>query len=241
MDCEAYRRAIDADPGGDFDGAAAHVAGCEACRAYTATLRDFDRRLARALAIDVPAFPLPELPAAPPRAERGRRRTRWLVTAAAALAVSLAGLAVLTLRSGAPGDAAGERLAAEVLAHMDGEASSRVVTTMAVSRAALEQVLEPRVRAFDTGGAIVSYAMSCVINGKLVPHLVVQGRTGPITLILLPDESVDDAIPLVGRNVHGVIVPAETGAIAIIGEREDQLPEIGDVGQRVVQSVQWRL
>ena len=31
---------------------------------------------------------------------------------------------------------------------------------------------------------------SCIINGKTIPHLVIQGKKGPITLLLMPDEMV---------------------------------------------------
>lgn len=252
MECEAYRQAITADPRGTFEGAAEHAGGCAACAAYTAELRALDERIGRALAIDAPAPALPELPpvaagpvsAGEPRArprpgvERGRRFARsWWLAAAAALAA----VAVFTVGRITQEVPYYEALAGEVLAHMDYEEASRRVTTVPVSEGALADVLESRVRALDTGEAIVSYAMSCVINGHVVPHLVVQGRSGPITLILMPEENVDAVIPLVGENVHGVILPAETGSIAIIGQREEQMAEVGEVGERVVDSVRWSI
>ncbi len=243
MDCEAYRQAIGADPRGGFEGAAEHAAACAACRALTAELVAFDERIARALAIDTPAPALPDLgrersgeavPLAP-------RRRRFSAPAWLALAAGLAIVAFFAFRGPAPGDGYYQQLAGEVLAHMDHEQSSRVATAVPVSNAALGEVLRPKVSAFDTGGPIVSYAQSCVINGHLVPHLVVQGRTGPITVILLPDENVEDVIPLSGENVHGFILPAESGGVAVIAQREEQMPEVGEVGERVVDSVKWSL
>lgn len=244
MDCEEFRQAIAADPRGGHDAMAEHTAGCTACRALAAEVAALDERIARALAIEVPALALPDLPAlrAAPDADvpggRGRRRLAppaWL-----ALAAGIGAVLLFTLRGLSPGDAYNQ-LASEVLAHMDHEAPSRVVTTLAVSDSTLGEVLDPRVRALDTGGSIVSYATSCVINGNVVPHLVVQGRTGPITLILLPDEDVNEAVTLSGENVHGVILPADTGSVAIIGQRAEQMPEVADVGRRVVQSVKWSI
>lgn len=249
MDCEAYRKAIAADPGGSFEGAG-HADDCDACRAYGAEMRQLDERVGQALAIEVPALAIPELPPLDARASgdadvvepgmRGGRRflaPAWLAAAAGIAAVAI----VLALNGLVPGDSYHETLASEVLAHMDHEAASRRVTTIAVSDRTLANVLDPKVRSLDTGEAIVSYAMSCVINGKVVPHLVVQGHTGPITLILLPDEDIDTVIPLSGENVHGAILPADTGSVAIIGQRENQMSEVGEMGERVVDSVKWTI
>ena len=61
MKCEDYREAIAADPTASFDGAE-HAAGCESCAAYAADMQAFDNRIAKALAIDVPAMQVPDLP-----------------------------------------------------------------------------------------------------------------------------------------------------------------------------------
>jgi hypothetical protein len=45
---------------------------------------------------------------------------------------------------------------------------------------------------------------------------------------------------LSGENVHGVIVPVGNGSVAIIGEREEQLREIDEIGERIVESVSWK-
>jgi hypothetical protein len=127
------------------------------------------------------------------------------------------------------------------MAHMDHEQASRRVTSVSVPEQALHDVIDSRVSAMDTGIGLVTYAQSCVINGNTVPHLVIQGESGPVTLILLPDESIDAAIPLSGEHVHGVIVPVGSGSVAIIGERTEQLGEIDEIGQRIVESVEWQI
>jgi hypothetical protein len=88
---------------------------------------------------------------------------------------------------------------------------------------------------------LITNAMSCVINGRTVPHLVIQGNRGPVTLILLPEETIESSIPLSGDNVHGVLLPVGSGSIAVIGQREDQLDEIGHIGQKLAESVEWNI
>ena len=40
---------------------------------------------------------------------------------------------------------------------------------------------------------LVSYAQTCIINGRSIPHLVIQGKDGPVTLLLMPEEMGDHA------------------------------------------------
>jgi hypothetical protein len=77
-----------------------------------------------------------------------------------------------------------------------------------------------------------------VINGRTIPHLVIQGEKGPITLLLMPDEMVDGASTFMGEGVDGIILPVGNGSIAIIGEREENLAEIE---QKVMDSVEWSI
>jgi hypothetical protein len=210
-------------------------------------MRALDERIARALAIDVPALRMPELP--PVEAgERGvlsfagarSRRASPLVSLPllAAIAAGLAVVAVLT--TGLPGGGVDRQaLADQVIAHMDHEQESRQVTSIRVSAETLGNVVNPEVSAMDPNIGLITYAMSCVINGNTVPHLVIQGRAGPVTLILLPDETIDASVPLSGDNVHGVILPVGSGSIAIIGQREDQQDEIDEIGRKLAQSMKW--
>jgi hypothetical protein len=245
MKCEEYREAITADPSESFEGGAAHAATCAACAAFRASMRRADERIARALAIAVPELRLPELPewsgdTAPNVTVLPARHSRPKLPAWLGLAAVLAAAAVLGFRMLAP-ESASPTLAAQVMAHMDGEEASRQVTTLAVSDQALRSAIDADVSQIDPNIGLISYARTCEINGHTVPHLVVQGKSGPITLILLPDEAIGDAIPLNGERVHGVILPVGTGSVAIIGQREDQMTEVDAIGQRVVDSVKWSL
>lgn len=248
MDCERYRESILADPSGRFEGGGAHAAGCAGCREFASEVRALDERIARALEIGTPALKVPALPLLTAGGASAERRARtaprvlsapgWVGLAAGiVIAVMVAWSSLGTDERSPPYPP----IAGQVLAHMDHEASSRRVTTVAVSDERLDEVFASRVSAFDAGPRIVSYAMPCVINGNVTPHLVVQGRTGPITLILMPEESIDAAIPLEGEHVHGVILPAGSGSVAVIGQREDQQPEIEAVAERVTDSVRWTI
>lgn len=250
MNCEEYREAITADPSESFDGGRAHSAACEGCRRYRDDIRALDLRIAAALAIEVPPLGTPQLPPIDGRRGNvvdfpGKRPWRlrapvWLGFAAGVVIAVFAGLNLLSP------DPARATLAEQIVAHMDHEQASRQVTSVAVPDERLYDVISPKVAApgasaMNSNLGLVTYAQSCVINGNTVPHLVVQGRSGPVTLILLPDEAIEDPIPLSGEHVHGVIVPVGSGSVAIIGERSEQLGEIDRLGQRIVESVEWQI
>nr|NIS41235.1 DUF3379 domain-containing protein [Desulfuromonadales bacterium] len=99
------------------------------------------------------------------------------------------------------------------------------VTGVAVSDRRLRSVVPANVADFDRSTSLISYAQSCIINGRTVPHLVVQGAKGPVTVLLMPEEEVGEAIELRGENIQGVILPVGDGSIAIIGEAEERIED----------------
>ena len=89
---------------------------------------------------------------------------------------------------------------------------------------------------YERGDSLITYAQPCVINGKTVPHLVVQGEYGPVTILLMPDEKLAEVTPIDGENVKGVILPVGNGSIAIVGGRDEPLETIR---KNVLNSVTW--
>ena len=129
-----------------------------------------------------------------------------------------------------------DSLAEEVLAHMDHEPGALRVTDAPVSDQRLARAIPANLATFDRGQTLVTYAQPCKINGKDVPHLVIQGERGPVTILLMPGEKIAEAMPIDGTNVKGVILPVGEGSIAIVGGREEPLESIQ---KNVVKSVTW--
>jgi anti-sigma factor RsiW len=234
MNCEEYRQTLAADP--SFDGGAAHLSECSACREYRAEILALDVELGRALRLDVPALTMPELPDVEPTNVvplHGRRLagpTGWFAVAATVLVAAILGIRLVG------SDVEYSSLAEEVLAHLDHEPYALQVTDQAVSDRRLYSVVTPDIASMDRSAGLISYAQTCVINGRKVPHLVLQGERGPVTILLMPDERVQGATALEGEQVNGVILPVGNGSIAIIGEREER---IDNLQQRILKSVTW--
>jgi hypothetical protein len=129
-----------------------------------------------------------------------------------------------------------ETLGEEILAHLDNEQAALQVTNVAVTDEQLSAVVPGDVARLDRSAGLITYAQSCPIRGHQVPHLVIQGEYGPITILLMPEETVTGAESIRGDNVNGVILPVGKGSIAIIGGSRERLDR---VQQRVLESVTW--
>lgn len=199
-------------------------------------LRALDLKIAKAMQIDVPPLVMPELPdvaadkvAALPVRKRSSRMLWFALAATLVLASSIA------LRLSNP-FATYDTLAEAVLAHLDHEPHALRVTDEPVPDNLLARAVPADVAVFDRETALITYASPCIINGNSTPHLVIQGKRGPVTILLMPKERVADVERIEGDNVHGVIVPVGSGSIAIIGPRGEPLEPIQ---RNVLKSITW--
>ena len=232
MNCEQYREAISGDP--SFDGGAGHLSECSSCQAYRLEMKALDEKILRALSLNVPELNMPELPdieSSNVVSLASRRRfapPTWFAMAATVVVAALIGIRFVGVDH--------QTLAEEVLAHLDGEPHALVVTDVEISNERFSSVVPASIASMDRSAGLITYAQSCEINGRDVPHLVIQGEHGPVTILLMPEEKIPNALPLDGDTVHGVILPVGSGSIAIIGVREERLDLIEE---RVLKSVTW--
>jgi hypothetical protein len=234
MNCEDYREAIGANP--SYDGGEAHLSACTNCLAYRDEMRALDRAIGRALAISVPVLKTPDLPEVDTTgvvslAERRRfRAPGWMAIAATLVLAAFVGIRMYGSNVTYPS------LADEIVAHLDHEPYALRVTDKPVDDGRLAKVVPANIAHMNHDAGLITYAQTCVINGKKIPHLVIQGEQGPVTILLLPDEAIDDAVRIEGESISGVILPVGSGSVAIIGERNEELDTIQ---QNVVNSVAW--
>ena len=233
MNCEQYREAIAADP--SFDGGAGHLSECAACQEYRSEMQTLDQTISRALALDVPQLQVPDLPELDTEnvvSLSSRRMTPPVWTAMAATVVLAAFIGFRFIGSGIEY----ESLAEEVLAHVDHEPAALRISNIAVTDERLSSVVPANVATMDHSAGLITYAQSCEIGGHTVPHLVIQGERGPVTILLMPEETVDEAQSLTGDNVTGVILPVGDGSIAILGDSDERLEKIE---AQVLNSISW--
>ncbi len=237
MECSEFRQMIMGDPS-TADGEA-HIESCVECQAYLREVQSLDATLQKAMALPVPELTMPELPDIDDSnvtsiTPRRRKAPVWL-----AMAATVALAAFVGIRAFVPHDHGGfDSLADEIIAHMDHEPYSRVVTDVAVSDRRLARVVPASVANLSHDAGLITYAQTCEINGKQTPHLVIQGERGPVTILLLPDETIESAQPLMGESFTGVLLPVGSGSIAIIAEDEGE--DLERIQKSLMDSVSWR-
>jgi len=234
MNCEEYKQSIAADP--SFDGGAGHLADCAGCQAYRRDMQALDLQIGRALALKVPELMVPELPdlesADVVRLSGWRHLTTptWLAMAATVLLA--VALGARFMGTGVEYDS----LADEVLAHLQHERSSLRISNLPVSDKRLNAVVTADIARLDHSAGLITYARTCVIGGRDVPHLVIQGERGPVTILLMPYEKISGPQSLSDEYTTGVILPVGSGSIAIIGARDEPLERIQ---KELLKSVLW--
>jgi Protein of unknown function (DUF3379) len=231
MDHDRYRMQLLADPRNPDAEMREHRDTCPDCARFSERLLSFEGRLERALRIEIASrenfVPL----AALPPAKRGR--LRWMAMAAGVLLCSIvAGAVWLALPE--------RSLAAAVVAHMAGEPDAWR-TVAAVPDPELEAVLrESKLRLTGQTGT-VTYASSCFFRGHNVPHLVVQSKSGPVTVMVLVHESVKHAKQFDEQGYRGAIVPVPGhGSLAVLmRDPGTDKQEVEQIAAHVRDSILW--
>ena len=232
IDHDTYRRAIMADPRDPDPGLREHRDGCPECRAFGESLQQFESRLGRALRVEVPTraevLPFARKATTP----RARPWGRLALAASLGLGFVLAGVVWLALPE--------RSLAADVVAHVTQEPLSWQGTG-AVANSNLSAVLRDEKLLLRPDAGVVSYASSCLFRGHIVPHLVVQTDSGPVTVMVLVHESALRPMQFDEQGYRGTIVPVpHHGSIAILMRSAGaDAQTLRRIAARVSASIDW--
>lgn len=223
MTCDKAMEAMAAEP--SSTDVAEHIADCDACRAFHEEMLELDAKIARALAIPVPPLEMPQLDTLDTGNVAVLPTRRMTVPAWIAVAATIAIVAVFGFRMQAS-LISQSALANEIVAHLEHEPYAFSNTDTAVSDDRLARVVPASVATLDHSAGLITYAQSCIVNGETVPHLVIQGEHGPVTILLMPNQKVSKARSIRGNSISGVILPVGSGSIAIVGEDGEDLERI---------------
>ena len=69
-------------------------------------------------------------------------------------------------------------------------------------------------------------------------HLVLRGRAGGVTVLLMPQEYRREPERVSSRRFSGVILPTPNGSMAVIGEKSEPLE---DAARRIQGAILWHL
>lgn len=220
--CLEFRRRVGAEPFAADAGIEAHRRECAACARHQDELRAMDAEIRRALEVNPP----PRGEAAP--APKGVAQSRFLAVAAS-LVMGIA-VAILVLVA-APRAA----IAREVVAHVRHEPGA-TSPGAPLPASAVDQVLGAAGMRLGPGAGPVSFAARCVVDGRVVPHLVVQSPQGPVTVLVLSHRTVARRMRFDEQGFSGVVLPAPRGSIAVVGQGVSDLDALA---RQVFDAIEW--
>ncbi len=233
MNCLEFRRLVTIDPRTRDEKAREHREQCPQCDAmYQRTLAT-EQLLDRAVNIDVPKDLASNILARHYDKHASKTRT-WRNIGVNAIAASLilaAGIG-LGMKLSHPVDTS---LSHYVLQHVYDELPL-LASSKPVDSAMLDTALKEEHLSLEEHIDNLKYAGACAIrNGKGI-HMVVQGKAGPVTILLMPEESVAKRQTISDPRFIGIISPAPRGSLAVIGEKQEPIEKIEN---QIKREVQW--
>ncbi len=234
MTHDEARLLIGGAPGEVSPALAGHLESCPECTLFQQQMRRMDQDLARLMAAPLPpradtrVVSLPIIARAQPKPTAQRNFSLMALAASVVLSVGV-GLLFWTLRPE-------PSLAAGVLGHVAAESASwSEVAPMTAS--ATDAVLAGAGVSLDTADATVTYARTCLFNGHWVPHLVVQTSTGPVTVMVLPQEHIAARQSFRQNGYSGILVPDPHGGTLAVIVRGD--PNLDEVARALGPHLHW--
>ncbi|MFK7889002.1 MAG: DUF3379 family protein [Gammaproteobacteria bacterium] len=231
MNCEDFRQQLIRNPDDMSDAMASHMESCEPCQATATQCLEMDNVLREAMAVDVPAN-LGQTVMMQKILQRKRRSSMPMFAMAATVMLGI-GLAAGVFLGRSTSE-----LPNHLVAHIEHEMGLLEPSTDVVSFERVSNVLSLVDMELRGDVGRVRHVGLCEFEGQKVPHLVVHTQNGPVTVMILPEQTVKRVQSFDNGEFSGVIVPNGRGAIAIIGgESQDLEP----VRQKFEQAVEYSI
>ncbi len=210
MKCHEFQTAVGAEPTSTNPDLVAHEQSCPSCAAYRKQMQEMDRLIYKALVVPVDDRVTADI-GTTRFAQKRRAISRWQLAASLFASVMIAAsIWVGSTR---------ESLAEQIVSHTAHESFAMVRTDERVDPKVLADVLAKAGIGLRANAVDVSYAASCPVRGHEVPHLVVQTDQGPVTVLVLSEESETTTVQRFEEGGYeGVIVPAQRGVLAVLGK-----------------------
>ncbi|MGH8372425.1 MAG: DUF3379 family protein [Gammaproteobacteria bacterium] len=235
--CLEVRRVLGAEPQRRESAILAHCKTCAACAAFMKEMLALDLRLDRAMAIPVPEG-LEARIVLDASLKHGRRPRPVTWLALAASVVLAVGITAVVWRNASHTEMP---LTAALVQHVmnPDEAEAIVPSRPLITQVSLVRGVLDKVGAQVRGGlGDVTYARVCLFRGRLVAHIVVRGKDGPVTILLLPHIHVNKPQHFNEEGFRGMLEPVGSGSIAILSNNNSPMQPIAE---ELLSKVQWRI
>ncbi|MBT8141353.1 MAG: DUF3379 family protein [Gammaproteobacteria bacterium] len=222
IDCISFKRNCGAEPQQVETNPKlfAHQQECVACADYYAASLSLEGKLLSALSLPITQNSIDHQLSKVIAAKNERRpgsliKQKFRPWLAAAASIMLAITALFAMQY--PGTA----IASEVVEHIHHEPNLLVLTHTVTPREQVDMVLKQANIMLNDQSIEILSASLCPFAGQLAAHIVVKGESGrPVTILIMP-EMRTRAAKIKSKEFNGRILPAEHGAIAVIGGKKE--------------------
>ena len=111
-------------------------------------------------------------------------------------------------------------IAGEVIEHIHHEPGLLTLTHAVTSAEQIEMVLRQANITMSGDRVNVLSAALCPMAGQLAAHLVVEGESGPVTILILPGKETKTG-KIKSKEFNGRILSAKHGTIAVVGGKKE--------------------
>jgi len=227
MNCLEVRRAILVDPQKLSGELLSHLETCNACAAFKEEQLIFEQQLSDTMSITPPEGLASRILLAQStgQIQTQKRQHRFLAIAASFILA----IGVMIAVQINPFSQSVDQL---VLAHVNNEVN-HLNDKLNVSDAKIQTIFKELNMKVSSPLGQVNFAGNCEMRNKQKgAHLVLQGKNGPVTVLIMPAEQVASKRKISDPRFHGVIVPATRGSFAVVAERNEILePYVQQLGQ----------
>jgi|GEM_PF-6930560 hypothetical protein len=221
MNCLQFRQGYLTDPFHQTAESREHRNQCQSCAAFAVEQDRINAAVERTIRVtpseNLEARILVRQSFLASRVEQRRASMMWAVAAAIVLGIAIS---VWVILRPAPGT-----LADAVVSYV----RTQPVQTLSLDAMPPEQVQAvlqgERIR-FQPDVIPVYHAKPCVINGTRAIYMVVASDSGPVSVVVMPQQTVPDRATFAKAGYQGVIVRCPQGSMAVIGTSSQKVEKV---------------
>lgn len=239
LDCAVFKRECGANPQGVLlnEDLHAHANACPQCGEFYQEMLALDIQLQTAFTVSVTQNTLdeqlsnvilPENVTSLSSKSKKQNRFAWFGAAASVLVGSLFFLTPTTENVA---------IADEVIGHIHYEPHLLTLTEAQVSPAKVKMVLQQVNAELISNNIKVLSAALCPVSGQLSAHLVIQGESGPVTVMVMPGKDSGTKSGIISSNeFNGRFLTAKQGNFAVVGNKKENIEQMS---QSVSSGIVW--
>ena len=236
MNCLEFRRKLLEQPNCSDKEFLEHAATCAECNREHRHALQFESELFRAMDVEPPANLESRILHAvkPGRPQRSPiRHPLWLASAASVLLLLGVWLSLSPhwglFSAGSP------QLVSGVLEHIDNEPQA-LTARDAIAPAQLQSLFAQFGASLTDDLGPVRHATRCRMRLQDGIHLVLAGRHGPVTVLIMPGDYLTGSVQVSSSHASGVIIPTDYGSMAVVGTKTEF---VEGLVHRLQQAVGW--